>query len=225
MKYKKSGDELRRECREQVELLLSAVMGFDAGREIEAKNIALRLRVLLHDTPKQTSALTHVGLKSTLKYLDTCQDSPPGNLLMEQPLVLTEFSPTGVRFRAILDEPIPPFLRPQLVAFDAWWKRVVLWHETLQKKFSREALVLTMADKDGGAHIDEDLSADYAWLTRQQVASGTTMRQGVSTPVLPLAEAVVRQIAHELLKGLHHQAPEMFPAGASATSLGVEIRR
>jgi hypothetical protein len=45
--------------------LLQALGGcFDRGNEIVALSMATAVRVLVHDTPKSTSLLTHLGMKT-----------------------------------------------------------------------------------------------------------------------------------------------------------------
>ncbi|NNC12891.1 hypothetical protein HII28_13520 [Planctomonas sp. JC2975] len=79
--------------------------------------------------------------------------------------------------------------------------------------FSRRNIVLYMANKDGGAHLDDRLPTDYEALTRRNSMGFVTHDQGwtfsreVSESPAP---AVVRQVAEELRMTLRLQIPDML---------------
>lgn len=110
-------------------------------------------------------------------------------------------------------------LAPRVDAFDTWWDQTPMIEDVEHRAFTRRALVLRVANKDGGAHIDPKLPRPYDMLTRgQSIGWGTPspLTAGVSgvrysptvpipdNPVLPairhIAEEVLRTVAaHELL--------------------------
>ena len=85
--------------------------------------------------------------------------------------------------------------------FEEWWGEVVLMDDR-RATMSRRDLVLSVADQDGGAHVDPALNETYARLTRQN-SLGWTVTDGKTTrPVRKVERAALRQIAHEVFKGL-----------------------
>lgn len=85
------------------------------------------------------------------------------------------------------------------VSFTDWWERPIL-SDQQDHKFSRRDLVLAVANKDGGAHIDAELDERYRALSLEN-SLGMTQE-----PDRPIANSVVlasvRQIAEELLQTL-----------------------
>jgi hypothetical protein len=73
-----SDDRLNRCLAEQVDFLRASAERFDAGQEHEAKRLALTIRVLVYDSGNGDSLLAQLGLKSTLRFLDTrARRKPP----------------------------------------------------------------------------------------------------------------------------------------------------
>ena len=77
--------------------------------------------------------------------------------------------------------------------------------------FSRRAIVLAVANKDGGAHVDPSLDEAYAALTRGNSMNWKTVAPGGAEADLPGPHlATVRQIAHEVLTTLAFVRPQAF---------------
>jgi uncharacterized protein YecA (UPF0149 family) len=93
--------------------------------------------------------------------------------------------------------------------------------------FSRKDIVLSMANKDGGAHVDPELDAKYSKLTREASVAmnvGSFETGEVSRVVSGSELASVRQIGHEMLKTLKedYRTPERArkPDGVKSLSFG-----
>lgn len=85
------------------------------------------------------------------------------------------------------------------VPFLAWWKAVV-FKDQRGNRFSRKDIVLTVANQDGGAHVDPELDEDYDALSKKNTL-GWTFKSGdaeIPWPSNPVP-ASIRQIAHEVL--------------------------
>jgi hypothetical protein len=87
---------------------------------------------------------------------------------------------------------------PQSSAFAQWWAATV-FVDRAQRRMSRADVVLSVANKDGGAHVDASLPGDYASLSRGNSLGWTA--DGKPLPGRPELIAI-RQIAHEVLKTL-----------------------
>ncbi|RVU35486.1 hypothetical protein EOE67_14035 [Rheinheimera riviphila] len=87
--------------------------------------------------------------------------------------------------------------------FNAWWEEVVFL--TPNASLTRQDLVLQMANKDGGAHVDAKVEEKYDRFRNSWVAGSSlvgiksgTVRGYDNIPTYP----AIRQIAFELLASL-----------------------
>jgi hypothetical protein len=93
--------------------------------------------------------------------------------------------------------------------FDEWWRQGVL-DDRQGTIFTREGLVLALAHKDGGAHVDPDLDEAYAALSRgnslgyEFYAGEVRLRPESPVP------ANVRQVAFELQVTLEDQLSNLL---------------
>lgn len=230
------GQDFRAQLADQLALMRIAADAFDAGQEVAAKQLATSIRLLVHDA-RSTSLLTHLGVKLQLPYRDTAlAEAPPGVITVNCGLCMFNLNigSQEVTYRPPLDELSVDRQHPP-ACFEDWWRIPVL-RDTAGHQFSRASFVLTVANKDGGTHVDGVLPSDYEALTRAnslgfaQVATGEPntaalsvcfegLRQAPhdgrdgSEPVPnSIALASVRQIAHELVSTLE---TELVDAGNS----------
>ena len=229
-KYSQSNIDLWDLLKEQLRFLKNSNASYDDGFEGEAKRLAVTIRVLVYDTNNSTSLLYQLVIKHKLKMLNTASQMIPNNLLGHQGLVIMKVqappgasvfvSPTivgeetethesilgvqpgNVTYEPIINVPPNPHLSPSWVSFTRWWKEIVI--KTAEgTTFTREQLVLAMANKDGGAHVDPKLDSDYANLTKFNSQGWTVDTDGsTDAPDNSIADASVRQIAFELEQSL-----------------------
>ncbi|MBA7524738.1 hypothetical protein ES705_16880 [subsurface metagenome] len=205
MSYRQTHDDFKEHLKEQIQFLLNSVDSFDNGFENEAKRIAVRLRVLLHDTRKSTSLLTHLNRKNILFY-DTALDYRKYRTMA---LIGIELSTgDGPKYRAPLDSGPPIRYQKGKVSFDQWWNEIVLMDQD-NNEFTRKSLVLIMVNQEGGAHIDKELNDAYAKLTRSESLGWRFTNKGKSIRTYPV-HVVIRQICHEVLKTFNDEFPEYF---------------
>jgi hypothetical protein len=80
-----------------------------------------------------------------------------------------------------------------------WWNEIII-RDGRGATFTRKEIVLHVADKDGGSHVDPKLDQDYVELSRKNslgyFAGNRSERHPLTRPELP----TLRQIAHEVLK-------------------------
>lgn len=168
------------------------------------------------------------SLKDSIRFEDTTirrmelppgfTELPPGSIVLHSGITITQMKlggpGAGVAFAAPLDDVAPERIGPP-VEFEQWWEPVILT-DMLGNVFSRKYFVLALANEDGGAHVDAELGASYAALVkanslgRMGAAAGEEMR-----PLLNIALASTRQIAHELLRTLERELPQLT-GGTSA---------
>ena len=214
-KILQSQDELREHLREQISFMLRSATLYDEGYTGEAKRLALHLRILLHDTHKSHSLLSLLGIKSQIQFYDTSTDYDPENLLSHSGLVSLEVSTQGARYKPRLGQsPSGKILRR--TALEDWWTKVVIVDKS-GNSFTRSDIVLSVAHKDGGAHIDLELDEFYADLTRRNSMGWFFEKTGALPERLKEIElASIRQITHEVLVSLQEAYPEYYPSAGKA---------
>lgn len=198
--------ELEELLGEQIDYLKSSAERYDAGHRHEAKRLAGTIRTLLHNTSRSHSLLEQMDLQSRLLYLDTAGPVNRKNLLPLTPLLtfqlkMTETGAVGSYLPVFYDGPRPSSgLRA--VPFELWWEMMVL-RDSTHREYSRRDLVLFLANKVGGAHVDPKVQVQLDALSRSEtvgfsVGDSQGERPMEEDPILPY----VRQIAFELLEVL-----------------------
>lgn len=192
---------------EQIDYLGSSAHLYDAGRKHEAKRLAVTLRLLLHDTSMSQSLLGQLDLKLRLLYLDTAGPVNRKNLLPLTPflhfrLTMAEGGVAVPSYEPAFYEGPCPDLGLRALPFNSWWTMMVLRDSTM-KEYSRRDLVLFLANKVGGAHVDPKVQTELDALARSEtvgfsVSDSQGERRMEEDPILPC----VRQIAFELLEVL-----------------------
>lgn len=149
----------------QLSLLRSYVEMFDSGNKNMALPMATQIRVLLHETNQSHSLLKQLDLQKKVKFWN----SPlgrfnPDNMIPTWDLLVQSFGntqnkyqPMGSkqRFNKNYDDSkrqIPEMFFP----FEIWWNMIVFSNSQLT--LTRREVVLFLANKDGGAHIDASVS-------------------------------------------------------------------
>lgn len=183
---------------QQIGLLEDAVTLFDAGREDQALNMAVRVRVLVHDTNKSTSCLTHYNIKD-IDFYDTSNDIDLNNKLGCLGLSIHAISNDGV-INEIPSLDDGPFCRK--VSFSEWWEKEI-FKDKYGNTFTRKDITLYLAHKEGGAHVSDDAETKYINL-RYNNSSGFFYidEHGEQKPYGNYIYIAMRQISHEVLKTL-----------------------
>ncbi|HUT89949.1 MAG TPA: hypothetical protein VMY37_10650 [Thermoguttaceae bacterium] len=199
-------DRFKEKLAQQLRFLVRSCELFDQGDEEEALRLATSLRVIFHDTQRSTSLLTHLGLKDT-KMLSSSRGH--GNLKDYLAYKIDVTSPHPVIAR--------PLLGNEFVALsiDDWWSdEPVFIHAT--EKFSRRVIILSAANKDGGAHVDQELEEYYKVLCAGEYASAIRITGDVQyegdppfpqgVPISPKNAhlALIRQFSHETMRSADH---------------------
>lgn len=191
--------ELQRLLDEQIVLLTRSTASYDAGYEAEAKRMAVGLRILFHDTGRSKSLLGQLGRKR-IWFWDLAAPDVPGNLLPHGGLVgirLTSVNQaTDADYVALLDD-VP---HARQIPFEKWWTAPVF--RAGEAVLTREKLVLTAADQDGGAHVDPALNEAYARFQHDNALGWELSGEGGSIPLNGAIGVALRQMTHEVLRTL-----------------------
>lgn len=191
-----SKDDLQKHLAEQLQHLIFSAKAFDEGMRSEARRLAVTIRLLVHDTNSSKSLLGQLGLKDLL-FLDTSWGPVPGNLLSHTGLVGQKIElqddQGSAEFWPWLDE-TDDF---RFVAFDSWWHKIVIIDQA-ENEFSRKDIILSVANQDGGAHVDPKIDEKYAKLSRENSLKIQEIGPGKERPLLGAELATIRQIAYEI---------------------------
>lgn len=187
------------QLRRQLGFIERSCSAYDLGHLEEAVRIATAVRVLVHQTPRSTSLLTHLQADGT-RLLST---SPP----LREERGLRKIYYNGLASIRIRDGSAHLFAglgnrsHSELLHWRAWWEQVV-WLLADNRPVTRRDIVLAAANKDGGAHVDEKLTVEYEELARDGAAGFFTVQNGPVSSPQPFRHAhfvSLRQIGHEIL--------------------------
>jgi len=209
MEIAQSKEDLLGHLKNQIVFLQSSTHSYDKGCDAEAIRMAIAIRVLVNDTPKYKSLLAQLNKKNILFY-DTAPNYNPKNLMPHVGLASIELGGGGsARYLALLDD-VPLDRLNKKVSFHDWWNKIVIVDKA-RAQFTRRSMILNVADKDGGAHIDPSLDQQYAALSRFNSLEWKVVVGGVESPFKNRPElACIRQITHEVLKSLKDEFGEYF---------------
>ncbi len=218
--YRQSLEELQQHLKDTVQALELSVRAFDEGFDGEAKRLAAAIRVLVHDTSYSKSLLDQLEQK-IIPFYDTCAPRPNHNYITYSGLTATDITPQSATYIALLDN-LPPDHSPHWVSFDAWWNRIVFIDQK-GSETSRKDLILSIANKDGGTHVDPVLDEKYANLSRHNALGWRFSNATSDVPLEGPEKAATRQIAHEVLKSLNPAMPIMNHKLKGTLFVGPEV--
>ena len=210
-------DELLDHLAEQIIFLINSSKSFDNGFECEVKRIATTMRVLLYDNPNPKSdsrSLLKQLDKKNIGFYDTASDINLNLRGLIPQWSLLVISLHSGQYVAPLNNLPPDRLKRGKVSFDEWWDKVVLM-DFVGNIFTRGRLIKTLADKEGGAHVDPKREEDYVNLIKNNSMGITyvTRRSGITSEKAmgnPVSHSV-RQIAYEVIKTLEDEFQDLFP--------------
>jgi len=202
---------------EQLQFLGASADAYDSGLEAEAKRLAVTIRILVHDTSQSHGLLSQLGIKDRLRWMDTATPINPANLLPTNGLAIVQVTAGGgqgasARYLPPLEKfPVGRANRP--VDFERWWETPVT-KDGNGNLFSRRDFVMTVANKEGGAHVDPKLNSAYRQITEDNSLGIVSFETSPETEERleraaegNAALASVRQIAWEVVSTLRQQTP------------------
>lgn len=179
---------------EQLGFLRKSSREFDAGDFSESQRLALAVRVLLHTTKTSKGLIDQLSLQDTL-FLSSGLPIDDANLLTQFSLAYVDVRHGSGRLDPILDTAPWP---KRWLKFEDWWHERVL-RDTHKHDFTRRDIVLSIADKDGGAHVDERLDEPYHRLVNEHSISTFFISKGVEQKFGNVEKVFARQIAWEVV--------------------------
>jgi len=182
------GIDFQDHLRRQLRFIERSSDSFDRGSFDEAIRIATVLRVIFHNSGKSVSLLKH--LNANVRILTQIQ-SLPKKATFADATTLIVMGPQGSGLQPRLGKGHYKAFLPE----GAWWKQLVYVRGEL--KIKRCDIVLAAANKDGGAHVDAELTAEYEELKRGvwTISSGTEGER----PIGDQQFILLRDAAYEVL--------------------------
>lgn len=195
---------LMKKLGEHIGFVQRSNQAFDIGVEEEAIRIAVSLRVIFHHTSASTSLVAHLGLANN-KMLSSSRGGGNWMDYLRQQINLQ--SPQPVRMLPMLENKF------REVSIEDWWKNEPVFSHK-DKEFARKRIILSAANKDGGAHVDEELEEYYESLCSGEHGLGITgdlkfdgvppFPQGATLFAQNTHLALIRQFGYEFLASVSH---------------------
>jgi hypothetical protein len=191
--------------REQMDLLRTSVRAFYEGNFAESLRIATTIRILVHETGMSKPLLTQArpdGLDLQIK--DNIAKTEPGEQEVFSFAVGVRLGP-GATVAPAVDLGSSHYT---LNSIGAWWNRTALSFQSkrVQMIYTRKKVILTLANREGGAHVDPDEDPDYVRLLTDEPL--TFSFQGVRIETPDLARFLTAQSGVEMLECLKRN---LFP--------------
>ena len=218
--YTQSKEELQQHLKNTIQALELSSHSFDRGFEGEANRLAAAVRVLVHDTSSSKSLLGQLGQKS-IQFYETSVPRNSRTIMTYSGLTAIDQTSERAKYVAVLDM-LPPDCPPRWVSFDEWWNGVIFVDQK-GSETSRKDLILAVANKDGGAHVDSVLNRKYADLSRRNSLAWRFYGPRGDVPLEGPEKAAIRQITHETLKSINPAMPVMKPKVMGVLSIGASL--
>jgi hypothetical protein len=188
----------------QYDRLRDALDGYYSGKQEQVLNVVATIRVLVHDKPGTASRSLLSRLNPNywnLTIYDKLPARPNSVLTIRTSMVLTGGGPTRV-------------VRPKFVetlyhqvSLRAWWTGD---YQSLGGKWlSKDTIVRNVADKDGGAHVDDKVPDTHATLSQPPVRYGTETGGQMSFIQPNMAFDITAQSGCELQECLERHFPHL----------------
>lgn len=224
----RSKNDLKQKFLDIILEIEEACKAFDEGTLRKASVIAQQLRILLNDTKSSTSALTHIE-KKNIKFIDSAllYSSSPSfscfeikcdfcnkliqvfnvymGLVKKTVDKVKNSDDVSFKFSPLFNWIIGKnFNTAPKKDFEVWWEQIIYKdHHKNDFQLSRKDLVLIMADKDGGAHIDAEIPEKY-----YQFCQNDSLRLNINNQIVEFenhpAGVSVIQIAYEVIESLKY---------------------
>jgi hypothetical protein len=184
--------------KEQILRLNQQAIIYDSGDYSIAKDMAVKLRVIYHNTNNSKSLIRQLQFHKK-DYLDTGERFDPKNLITFHGLLKISISNNNSELMPKLENS-----EGRYVNFENWWNSKKVIVDKHKKAFTRRKIILEVANTDGGAHVDPDINIDYDELSRKNSINWEVGKEGdlhaINNPIFP----TIRQIVYETIETFKH---------------------
>lgn len=152
---------------------------YDSGQEDESLRLAHSMRVVFHNTNASTSLLSHLQLTGT-QMLSSSRGHGNWQDYLAHEIDMTSSQP--IVMKPLLGQSFAE------VPLSDWWEGESIFRHN-GTNYTRKRIILSVDNKDGGAHVDEELEAYYKVLCAGEYAIGITGNLTYSGPT-PFPQSV-----------------------------------
>jgi hypothetical protein len=217
--YVKSQSELESQYETQLRFLQRSCDAFDDGDEAEAARLSATLRILLDERRNMHPLMGQLGRLDTTLFFSTVREHDPKNLAPNSGLLLLAKVDGQDKWK---HEPIlDSFDCPRKLPFNDWWNETV-FSDLGKNEFTRKELVRSMADQDGGAHVDPTLNEKFAGLSRIGTLGHSTSKGSASCQIGSKV-GVSMPLDRTSMEGEEHHDPMLFPELAGVRQIAHEV--
>lgn len=204
---------------DHIDHLHSAGRQFDQGDPVGAREMAVHIRGLVHDTTSSPALMNQLGVQGELTWVDTAGVTHPKTATSAACLTLMKIGrgPHGHgEYIPKLDlyPPVPIRTREggridrgSRIPFDHWWTNPVV-KDPDGVDYSRKQLVLALAHGQAGVDDDVETKTAYCAVASSRwlgwVVSGGSASASMTFESNPLM-ASVRQIGYEVIETISQQ--------------------
>jgi hypothetical protein len=217
---------LIKKLKDQLELLRMLGEAFDSGSRVVAYPLATTIRVLVHRTGSSHALLAQLDELSKMPFLDTALPVNPRNMLKSHGglVIMKMTSGTGIEWVPRKEVPPVPLAQPHDIPFRSWWENDIT-RDSIGNLWSRRNLVLSIANKEGGAHIDpaqpldihaieEENSMGWTYndaLIHDQPASNGPLLPSIRQIAYEVELSIMKHFSSEIVKTAHGTEAETGP--------------
>ena len=155
-------ERYREQLERHLRFLQRSAAAYDRGFKDEAIRIAVSVRVLVHQTKTSTSLLRHLGADDIELLSTVLRLRDPAKTLMFDGVTRYTSGPRGLEPTAHLGS--SPGSHSLMPVAD-WWHQILI-QPGPNTPITRRDIVLGAANKDGGAHVDAELTPEYSQLAK-----------------------------------------------------------
>ncbi len=201
--------ELENNLKEQIRFLKRSSEYFDQGMEDEAKRIASNLHILFVGTGDSPSLLKQMRIQDEMILPNTAPGDVKGNLAPYTGLVAMNNVDGKINFIPLCLLHPSPF-KPKQTPFNEWWHTIIL-NDHAGIVYTREQLVIAVAEQDGGVSVTTGLDPSYVELARKNgIGWIGRLKGGGEKPMLGVELHSIRQIGWEVLEAFRQSYPQYF---------------
>ena len=195
-----SMEELDTHLRRQLRFLITSCYAYDQGDFAECVRIAIALRIIFYQSFTSKALLPRTSLAAIKLFSSVLRARAINETGPYTPLCALQYGTTMTYIPKIDSE------RLTILSVDAWWEQAIIISSHNSHCLSRKQLVKSVANKDGGAHVD-DAPDQASFAIREENALGwmhfSGGNGGVPMQDLNIESASLRQIAHEVLRSVY----------------------
>ncbi len=189
--------DLEQRLVEQLNFLRKSMRDFDDGDTSEFRRMSVALRILLHKSRNSSPLVEQVDLAS-IGFASYAVPIREKDLLSEFCLSLIAMSADGAKLIPVLGAGPNP---PRTVSLDAWKSEPVLRDDN-RHVFSRWDIVMSVADQDGGAHVDGKINEAYHRLSKEHSIGFIQSGPNGEKPLEHIEKVYLRHISWEALQSI-----------------------